>query len=245
MKLRENHIPLYLKLFWKLKDDIQFMELLPGERMPTVKELHKLYGVSQGTIRKTLELLEKDGLISKKRGLGVSVRDDVKVPIPNPVATGDVYKSRIQRFDIQALSEGWITATNRIRNLFHDQADTFQNNQIYQIQNLLTHKEEHRRRNYAIGYIPAWIMRVADEGNIKSFAAEGFIRFNGIKTARITSESRPWICNAEIAEILGVSEGSAIFRRLYTHYSEENRILTCVESFPTANATIRELKLEW
>ena len=60
--------------------------------------------------------LEKDGLISKKRGLDVSLRDDVKVTILNPVAAGEVYKSRIQRFDIQTLSEGWITATNRIRN---------------------------------------------------------------------------------------------------------------------------------
>ncbi|MCP4754108.1 MAG: GntR family transcriptional regulator [Proteobacteria bacterium] len=31
-----------------------------------------MYGVSRGTVRKTLELLEKDGLISNKRGVGKS-----------------------------------------------------------------------------------------------------------------------------------------------------------------------------
>lgn len=245
MKLREDHIPLYLKLYWKLKDDIQFMELSPGERMPTVEELHKLYGVSQGTVRKSLELLEKDGLISKKRGLGVSVRDDVKVQTPNPVVTGDVYKSRIQRFDHQILSEGWIEATKRIRVLFDDQADTFRNNQIYRLQSLMTHQEDHRRKNYVIVYIPAWLVSLTGEEKTKSSAAEGLVQFNGIKTVRMTSEVRPWICNAEIGEMLGISEGSAMFRRLYTHYSLDNRILAYVESFPTANASIREMKLEW
>ncbi len=213
--------------------------------MPTVEELHKLYGVSQGTVRKTLELLEKDGLISKKRGLGVSVRDDIKVPTPNPSATGDEYKSSIRRFDVQTLSEGWVEATTRIRNLFNDQADVFRNNQIYQIRNLMTHEEDNRRKNYIMGFIPAWIMNLVDEESIRRSVAEGGVQINGIKTDRITSETRPWICNAEVGQILGVSEGSAMFRRLYTHYASDHRILAIVESFPTANASIREIKLEW
>jgi len=245
MKLKENHIPLYLKLYWKLKDDIQFKELSPGERMPTVEELHKLYGVSQGTVRKTLELLEKDGLISKKSGLGVSVRDDVKVQAPDPIATGDEYRARIRLFDHQILSDGWIEASNKIRVLFDDQADTYRNKHIYQIRSLLTHQDDHRRKNFVIVYIPAWLMSQTSEEKIKSSAVEGLVQFNGIKTVRIAQETRPWICNAEIGEILGVSEGSAMFRRLYTHYSSDNRILACVESFPTANASIREIKLEW
>ncbi len=245
MKLQDNHIPLYLKLYWKLKDDIHFRELSPGERMPTVEELHKLYGVSQGTVRKTLELLEKDGLISKKRGLGVSVRDDVKVPSPNPSATGDEYKSRIQLFDFHTLSEGWIEVSKRIRVLFDDEADVFRNNQIYQIQNLLTHQDDHRRKNYAIAYIPAWLVNLTGEEKIKSFAAEGFVQFDGIKTVRISIELRSWICNAEVGKVLDISEGSAMFRRLYTHYATDNRILAIVDSLPTVSATIRELKLEW
>jgi GntR family transcriptional regulator len=245
MKLQENHIPLYLKLYWKLKDDIHFMELPPGERMPTVEELHKLYGLSQGTVLKTLDLLQKEGLITKKRGTGVSVRDDIRIKLRNPIETGEVQKSRILQFDIQILSEGWVTVTNRIRNLFNDQADAFRDNQIYQIQSLLTHKEDNRRKNYHIVFIPAWIMSLVGEENIRRTATEGLIQFNGIKTDRITAENRPWICNAEVGEVLGVSEGSAMFRRLFTHYSTDNRILACVESFPTANATIRELKLQW
>ena len=58
-------------------------------------------------------------------------------------------------------------------------------------------------------------------------------------------ESRPWICDAEVGKTLGISEGCAIFRRMYTHYSTDNRILAFVESFATANVSIRELKIEW
>ncbi len=245
MKLKENHIPLYLKLYWKLKDDIHFMELSPGERMPTVEELHKLYGVSQGTVRKTLELLDRDGLILKKRGLGVSVRDDVKVPAYGPIMTGDMYKSNIQEFDLQFLSEGWVEAPNRIRILYNDRGDAFQNNQIYQIEVLLTHKENDRRKTYAIGFIPAWIMSLVDVEDIRTSALEGLVQFNGIKTDRMTLETRPWICNAEVGKILGILEGNAVFRRMYTHYSADNQILACAENIATANATIQELKLKW
>jgi GntR family transcriptional regulator len=245
MILKDNHIPLYLKLYWKLKDDIHFMELSPGERMPTVDELHKTYGVSGGTVRKSLELLEKDGLISKKRGLGVSVRDDVKVPPYNPVITGDTYKSDILKFDYLLISDGWIEVTNRIRNLFNGQSDVFQNSQIYLMESLLTRKEDHRRRNYAIAYIPAWIVNRVGVENLRASAPEGLIEFNEIKTDRMTLEARPWICNAEVGKILGVLEGSAISRNMCTHYSEENRILACVETIPRVNATFRELKLEW
>jgi len=245
MELQESHIPLYLKLYWKLKDDIHFMELSPGERMPTVEELHKTYGVSQGTVRKALELLKRDGLISKKRGLGVSVRHDLKIPTPDSIMTGEAYKSRILQFDHQLKSAGWIEATKKIRNLFSDQTDIFQNNQIYQIEALLTHKEDNRRKAYALGFIPAWIMSLVGEESIRRFASERLLRFNGIKTDRITVETRPWICNAEVGEILGVSEGSAIFRRLHTHYSADDRILAVVEHYPTVNASIREHKLEW
>jgi len=245
MKLQENHIPLYLKLYWKLKDDIHFMELPPGERIPTVEELHKLYGMSQGTVLKSLDLLQKEGLITKKRGTGVSVRDDINIKLRNPIVTGEIQKSRILQFDIQTLSEGWVTVTNRVRNLFNDRADAFRDNQVYQIRNFATHKEDKRRKNYSIVFIPAWIMSLVGEENIRRIATDGLIQFNGIKTDRITAENRPWICNAEVGEVLGIPEGSAMFRRLYIHYSADNRILACVDLFPTANATIRELKLQW
>ena len=245
MKLKENHLPLYLKLYWKLKDDIQFMELSPGERMPTVEELHKLHGMSQGTVLKSLDLLQQEGLISKKRGTGITVKDDVKIKLPNPVVTGEVQKSRFLQWDVQTLSEGWVTVTNRIRILFDDRAYAFRDNQVYQIQNFATHKEDNRRKHYSIVYIPAWFISLVGEENISRISTEGLIQFNEIKTDRITVENRPWICNAEVGEVLGIPEGSAIFRRLYTSYSTDNRILSCVDIFPTANATIRELKLRW
>ncbi len=58
-------------------------------------------------------------------------------------------------------------------------------------------------------------------------------------------ETRAWICNAEVEEILGLTEGSARLRLMYTFYSANNRMLACVESIASASATLREIKLEW
>ncbi len=228
-----------------MKDDILYRELSPGERMPTVEELHKLHGVSQGTIHKTLDLLERDGLISKKKGTGISVREDIRILNDVPVMTGEAYKSGILQFDMQILSMNWVEASARIRNRFNNRADAFQNDKIFQVRSLLTHKDDPQRKNYNLVLIPAWIINQVGKDIIRCSGLEGLVQFNGIKTDRIAVESRAWNCNAEIEEILGLTEGNAVFRRMYTHYSVDNRILTFVDSVTSANITHSEIKLEW
>lgn len=47
----------------------------PGEKLPTEHELAKIYGVNRGTINKVLSLLENEGLIERKTGIGSIVKE--------------------------------------------------------------------------------------------------------------------------------------------------------------------------
>lgn len=47
----------------------------PGEKLPTEYELAKFYGVNRGTINKVLSLLENEGLIERKTGIGSIVNN--------------------------------------------------------------------------------------------------------------------------------------------------------------------------
>ncbi len=192
-----------------------------------------------------MELLEKDGLISKKRGLGVNVRKDLTTPAHDQIMTGESYKIFVRAFTFQMLSEEWVEATYRIKNMFDNQADAFKNGQVYQLVFLMTHKEDNRRKNYVTCYIPAWIMDRMSQEDVKASIDEGLLQLNGLTTDRITLLTRPWICNAQIGEKIGMQEDNALFRRFYTYYATDNRILACFESIGSSVILTRDIKFQW
>jgi GntR family transcriptional regulator of arabinose operon len=63
----------YSNLAQKLRRQIAANGLKPGDRFPTEDELVQEHGLSRITIRKALSLLEKDGLLSRKRRVGTVV----------------------------------------------------------------------------------------------------------------------------------------------------------------------------
>lgn len=65
-----DHLPKYIKMKNIIEDLIGKSELKPGERIPTENELSRDYNVSRHTVRKALELLEREGKLEKKQGIG-------------------------------------------------------------------------------------------------------------------------------------------------------------------------------
>lgn len=245
MSFIQNHIPLYLKLYWKLKDEILFAERLAGERMPTVEELHDQYAVSQSTVHKALDLLEKDGLITKQRARGIYVREDIKVQQWDPVFTPDSFKAEMQTFKVGKVAEGWTKATNSLRNVFSGQEEVFKRNRIYRWQGLATHKQEPRRKIFISAFLPAWLMSSLKETSITKYALNGLIEFKNHRTVRIVGITRPWICNAEIAAKFQILEGTPVFRRMQLYYTKEDKLLAYADYIPTTHATFRETRIDW
>ena len=63
------------KIYSDVRNKVQSGELLPGERLPTERELVDLYGVSRPTVAKALSRLQQEGLIERRVGSGSFVRD--------------------------------------------------------------------------------------------------------------------------------------------------------------------------
>ncbi|MGE0742380.1 MAG: GntR family transcriptional regulator [Hyphomonadaceae bacterium] len=74
--LSPGPIPLYHQLEQELRGRIQAQEFKPGEALPTEERICGQYGVSRITVRRALDALIAEGLITKRRGVGtfVSVR---------------------------------------------------------------------------------------------------------------------------------------------------------------------------
>lgn len=69
-------LPIYAKIAEAIREEINIGNLKPGDRLPTEEELCRIYNVSRGTVRKALHILENDGTISRRQGVGSFVKNN-------------------------------------------------------------------------------------------------------------------------------------------------------------------------
>ncbi len=68
-------IPLYVQIAEGLIDQIESGELTPGDRLPPERDLSEKLGVNRLTLRRALRVLEAQGLIIRKHGIGTYVAE--------------------------------------------------------------------------------------------------------------------------------------------------------------------------
>jgi GntR family transcriptional regulator len=104
---KDRSIPLYYQLENILREKISSGEYRPGDPFPTEDQLVQSYQVSRITVRQALGALEKDGLITRKRGKGSSVTENQTQLEPmkltgmmeDIIAMGIKTKTKIINFD--------------------------------------------------------------------------------------------------------------------------------------------------
>lgn len=73
MLAKDDPTPLYLQLKEIIKRQILQGDLKPGERIPSERELCRLYGVSRITVRQAVEAAVNEGLLYRQPGRGTFV----------------------------------------------------------------------------------------------------------------------------------------------------------------------------
>ena len=74
-----NSVPIYLQIVREIKKQIVSGKLIPGERIPSVRELALTYKVNPNTMQKALIELEENGLIKTERTNGKFVTEDENI----------------------------------------------------------------------------------------------------------------------------------------------------------------------
>jgi GntR family transcriptional regulator len=89
--------PLYHRIYLVLREQILDRKFDPDKPMPSEIELAAAYNVSRVTLRKTMERLEREGLVLRQRGRGTfavppasqtSVQADISGLVENLLAMG-------------------------------------------------------------------------------------------------------------------------------------------------------------
>ncbi len=87
-------VPIYLQIMDQIKRSIALGVLLPGEQLPTVKQLATTLIVNPNTVARSYRELERDQVIETSPGRGSFVRDDGTQALANR-AVADVASSAL------------------------------------------------------------------------------------------------------------------------------------------------------
>ena len=93
--------PIFLQIGQNVRALLARAELMPGDKLPSARDLAQRLGVNPNTVVHAYSQLEADGVIETKRGLGTFVREDAPVTV-------------MQREMLQAAAEGFATEITRL-----------------------------------------------------------------------------------------------------------------------------------
>ncbi|KYG30720.1 GntR family transcriptional regulator [Alkalihalobacillus trypoxylicola] len=72
----QSNKPIYIQLADRIKKQIIRKELLPGEKLPSVREFGVKMGVNPNTVQRTYRELEGENIVESKRGQGTFISED-------------------------------------------------------------------------------------------------------------------------------------------------------------------------
>lgn len=75
-----GQIPVYRQIMQRIQADIGNGTLHSGDRLPSVRELSDQMTVNPNTMQRAMAELEREGVVSIKRGVGAFVADDPELP---------------------------------------------------------------------------------------------------------------------------------------------------------------------
>jgi GntR family transcriptional regulator len=95
--------------------------LVPGERLPALRQLAGDLGLAVGTVARTYRELESAGLVQSRRGGGTRVAQATRPPADRPVGIDPMVRRELVASVTHALAMG--TAPERIRSIVNEAMD--------------------------------------------------------------------------------------------------------------------------
>ena len=75
----DDRMPIYRQIILRFNRAFVRGDIQPGDRIPSIRELSVILKVNSNTIARVYQEMERDGMISSRRGTGYFFTDDVSM----------------------------------------------------------------------------------------------------------------------------------------------------------------------
>ena len=96
--------PIYLQIVCQVKEQILVGELMPGNELPSIRDLGNSLGISLHTARSAYQVLAEEGLLRVRLGKKARVAALATEAIAS--SFGDEYSLRVREFVVDGLLQG-------------------------------------------------------------------------------------------------------------------------------------------
>lgn len=214
---------LYEQLADNIKTKIAKGEMKVGERLKSEREMAEQYGISRMTVRKSLKLLEEEGVLSAQRGRGTYI---MKVPeVQRKVELGDTslislsmqIRQKGLKSSREILSFKKIDTSDQFRDFFPD------SDKVYELIRLSLINDE----PYAIQktYIPCNLFKDAERFNFIDESLYDYMEEQGHRPYKLVSYLKIEKIPEEYVSLLKLPKQKNVF--LFDYFGfDEDHVLT-------------------
>lgn len=242
-----QNIPLFFRLYHKLKQDIIREEIPRGSKISTIEELARQHNMSQTSVRKSLDLLEAEGLLIKKQGWGTTVPEDLSLhffDLATLISSKETIPE-VKTADIRIITSEWIELTPRLIQLMHLKGD-LSKQKIKKMHYHIVFTKQLKFKALMTFFFPvAWLRKAGvDDG---TDARDIIIRLTEwIESAPLKMKESllPFLCTDEMAESLDLPDGTPVFYQTVVLTNEKQKTTVSWEMISTANIFYREMALD-
>ena len=224
LRISRGSVPASVQLAERLKAQILEQQLPPGGRLPTERELIARSGLSRVTVRAAVGILENEGWLVRRQGLGTFVAEPVNQELTSGVRTiTEVLLSSGVTPRVEVLNHCVITAPQRVK-------DALGLSDVLCIQRRYSDKDQPLA--LVTIYLPADLGEAVNpllspESPTETTYTMWEQRI-GIPIGTATHEIHAAAASADVADALGLSEGAPVLVLERTSYTTSGKPLEFV-----------------
>ncbi len=206
--LKNKAIPLYYQIETILRKRILSGEWGPLTCIPTEDQLGKEYGVSRVTIRQTLGLLEREGLVIRMRGKGTFVSEKAKACVPTKL-TGSMNELILMgiQTSTKMIDFKWTQAPHNVKERLKLEEDS----QVLRIERIRLVDDS--PFSYVINYLPEEIGKRIQEQDVSVKPMMKVLEDDlGIRPNEADQTIEATIADAHVAPLLDICVGDPLLK---------------------------------
>ncbi|OCL26880.1 transcriptional regulator [Orenia metallireducens] len=219
MKFEDNNIPLYYQIENLIRSKIENKEYGRGEKIPSERELGKIFEVSRMTVRKALENLVNEGILERRERQGTFVSQDNLNDFPSLVGVTEHIKSEGKIPNNKIINKELIKPNKKIieeLNLNSDEG-------VILIERIILADE--KPIGFEQSYISYAICPDLLETNINQKSIYKMLRRSGHKPTKAKDEISAILADDKLSGLLKIDIKQPILKNIRTTFSKNRPIV--------------------
>jgi GntR family transcriptional regulator len=217
---KELAIPYYLQVAETIRSRILAGHYIQGGLIPSYQELEKEFSVSNITIRKAVELLVRDGIIQRKRGVGTVV-SEVNGETITFELDGNFQRLRDSAaklpLEVEVLEITTAPCPSRVRQIL----SLDPSKEVWRMRKVRKHRD--MVMSYYINYCdPCWCERVTEKEAERKRFVHLFCEKSGLRLIRLEQRVGAAVADLDLSAILRVNFGAPLLFVENIYYSSQD-----------------------